>query len=56
LGEGLLPLLSALPRGSSAPIATQISLIPSNPKTTRIRFGEGRSATVVEPLDEMPTG
>jgi hypothetical protein len=35
------------------PHLSQIPLIPSNPKTTRIPFGEGRSATVIEPLDEI---
>jgi len=33
--------------------ATQISFITSNSEGTRIRFGEGRSVTVVEPLDEI---
>ncbi len=33
--------------------ATQISFITSNSEGTRIRFGEGRSVTVVEPMDEI---
>jgi uncharacterized protein YlzI (FlbEa/FlbD family) len=33
--------------------ATQISFITCNEDGTRIRFGEGRSVTVVEPLDEI---
>ncbi|MCW2370515.1 flagellar FlbD family protein [Sphingobium sp. B11D3D] len=39
-----------------APIAvnaTQISFISNVGEGTRIRFGEGRSVTVVEPLDEV---
>lgn len=33
--------------------ATQISFISCMSEGTRIRFGEGRSVTVVEPLDEV---
>ncbi|WP_443971970.1 hypothetical protein [Sphingobium sp. CR28] len=33
--------------------ATQISFISSVSEGTRIRFGEGRSVTVVEPMDEI---
>ncbi len=33
--------------------ATQISFISCHSEGTRIRFGEGRSVTVVEPLDEV---
>lgn len=33
--------------------AAQISFISSVSEGTRIRFGEGRSVTVVEPLDEV---
>ncbi|CAN5133263.1 hypothetical protein BH10PSE13_BH10PSE13_11750 [soil metagenome] len=33
--------------------ATQISFISCMSDGTRIRFGEGRSVTVVEPLDEV---
>jgi hypothetical protein len=33
--------------------ATQISFISYSEEGTRIRFGEGRSVTVVEPLDEI---
>jgi hypothetical protein len=33
--------------------AIQISFISSVEEGTRIRFGEGRSVTVVEPMDEV---
>jgi hypothetical protein len=33
--------------------AAQISFISSVSEGTRIRFGEGRSVTVVEPIDEI---
>lgn len=33
--------------------ATQISFISCMSDGTRIRFGEGRSVTVVEPIDEV---
>ncbi|HEX7852137.1 MAG TPA: flagellar FlbD family protein [Sphingobium sp.] len=33
--------------------AAQISFISCISEGTRIRFGEGRSVTVVEPLDEV---
>lgn len=33
--------------------ATQISFISCVSDGTRIRFGEGRSVTVVEPIDEV---
>lgn len=33
--------------------ATQISFISYSEEGTRIRFGEGRSVTVVEPLEEI---
>ncbi len=33
--------------------AAQISFISSVTEGTRIRFGEGRSVTVVEPIDEI---
>lgn len=33
--------------------ATQISFISCMSDGTRIRFGEGRSVTVVEPMDEV---
>lgn len=33
--------------------ATQITFISSIEDGTRIRFGEGRSVTVVEPIDEV---
>lgn len=33
--------------------AAQISFISYSEEGTRIRFGEGRSVTVVEPLDEI---
>jgi uncharacterized protein YlzI (FlbEa/FlbD family) len=33
--------------------AAQISFISSVSDGTRIRFGEGRSVTVVEPMDEV---
>jgi hypothetical protein len=33
--------------------ATQITFISSVQDGTRIRFGEGRSVTVVEPIDEV---
>lgn len=33
--------------------AAQISFISSVADGTRIRFGEGRSVTVVEPIDEV---
>lgn len=39
-----------------APVAVntaQISFISSIEEGTRIRFGEGRSVTVIEPLDEI---
>ena len=32
--------------------ATQVSFISCVTEGTRIRFGEGRSVTVVEPMDE----
>lgn len=35
--------------------AAQISFISCVSEGTRIRFGEGRSVTVVEPLDEVMT-
>ncbi len=33
--------------------ATQVTFISSITEGTRIRFGEGRSVTVVEPMDEV---
>ena len=33
--------------------AAQISFISSVEEGTRIRFGEGRTVTVVEPMDEI---
>ena len=33
--------------------AAQISYISSVEEGTRIRFGEGRSVTVIEPIDEV---
>lgn len=33
--------------------ASQISFISSVEEGTRIRFGEGRTVTVVEPMDEI---
>ena len=33
--------------------ATQVSFISCVTEGTRIRFGEGRSVTVVEPMDEV---
>ena len=33
--------------------AAQISFISSVEEGTRIRFGEGRTVTVIEPLDEI---
>jgi uncharacterized protein YlzI (FlbEa/FlbD family) len=33
--------------------AAQISFISCHSEGTRIRFGEGRSVTVVEPMDEI---
>jgi uncharacterized protein YlzI (FlbEa/FlbD family) len=33
--------------------AAQVSFISSVSDGTRIRFGEGRSVTVVEPMDEV---
>ncbi len=33
--------------------AAQVSFISSVADGTRIRFGEGRSVTVVEPMDEV---
>ncbi len=33
--------------------ATQISFISGVEEGTRIRFGEGRTVTVIEPLDEI---
>jgi hypothetical protein len=33
--------------------AAQVSFISSVTDGTRIRFGEGRSVTVVEPMDEV---
>jgi hypothetical protein len=33
--------------------AAQVSFISSVTEGTRIRFGEGRSVTVVEPMDEV---
>ncbi len=33
--------------------ASQISFISSVEEGTRIRFGEGRTVTVIEPLDEI---
>lgn len=40
-------------RVSVAVNATQISFISCVEEGTRIRFGEGRSVTVIEPLDEV---
>ena len=40
-------------RVSVAVNATQISFISCATEGTRIRFGEGRSVTVVEPLEEV---
>lgn len=33
--------------------ASQVTFISSTEHGTRIRFGEGRSVTVVEPIDEV---
>lgn len=33
--------------------ASQVTFISSTGQGTRIRFGEGRSVTVIEPIDEV---
>ena len=40
-------------RVATAVNAAQITFISSVTEGTRIRFGEGRSVTVVEPMDEV---
>ena len=40
-------------RAATAVNASQVSFISQVSEGTRIRFGEGRSVTVVEPLDEV---
>jgi hypothetical protein len=40
-------------RVATAVNAAQVSFISSVTDGTRIRFGEGRSVTVVEPMDEV---
>ncbi len=40
-------------RVATAINAAQVSFISQVEEGTRIRFGEGRSVTVVEPLDEV---
>ena len=40
-------------RVATAVNASQVTFISSVTDGTRIRFGEGRSVTVVEPMDEV---
>lgn len=40
-------------RVETAVNATQVTFISSVTDGTRIRFGEGRSVTVIEPMDEV---
>jgi hypothetical protein len=40
-------------RVATAVNAAQVSFISQVEEGTRIRFGEGRSVTVIEPLDEV---
>ena len=40
-------------RVTTAVNASQVSFISQVSEGTRIRFGEGRSVTVIEPLDEV---
>lgn len=40
-------------RVATAVNAAQVTFISSVTDGTRIRFGEGRSVTVIEPLDEV---
>ncbi|HEY0959684.1 MAG TPA: hypothetical protein VGE05_10465 [Novosphingobium sp.] len=40
-------------RVATAVNATQVTFISSVTDGTRIRFGEGRSITVIEPMDEV---
>ncbi|MBV1689255.1 hypothetical protein KRR38_16630 [Novosphingobium sp. G106] len=40
-------------RVATAVNASQVTFISSVTEGTRIRFGEGRSITVVEPMDEV---
>lgn len=40
-------------RVATAVNAAQVTFISSVTEGTRIRFGEGRSVTVVEPMDEV---
>ncbi len=40
-------------RVATAVNASQVTFISSVSDGTRIRFGEGRSVTVVEPMDEV---
>jgi hypothetical protein len=45
--------LTSSDRVATAINASQVTFISSVTDGTRIRFGEGRSVTVVEPMDEV---
>ena len=49
----MLVKLTGTDRVATAVNASQVTFISSVTSGTRIRFGEGRSVTVVEPLDEV---
>lgn len=45
--------LTSADRVSTAINASQVTFISSVTEGTRIRFGEGRSVTVIEPMEEV---
>ncbi|GGN47328.1 hypothetical protein GCM10011349_15460 [Novosphingobium indicum] len=45
--------LTGIDRTPTAINASQVTFVTQVSDGTRIRFGEGRSVTVVEPLDEV---
>lgn len=49
----MLVKLTSSDRVATAVNAAQVTFISSVTDGTRIRFGEGRSVTVIEPMDEV---
>ena len=49
----MLVMLTSVDRVETAVNAAQVSFISPVSEGTRIRFGEGRSVTVIEPMAEV---
>lgn len=49
----MLVMLTSVDRVETAINATQVTFVTPVTEGTRIRFGEGRSVTVIEPIAEV---